>query len=313
MKHDVTGENNNLSRKIKAVFIRVLVLLACMACWPASYSHASFDLLLTPEKLYRLDRDQIILIDTRSSWKYLLGHIPGAINLPSWKEFTVDRHGVAGLINRDKNIIAKKLGKIGIDHNKTIVIYGETRDKWRTDGRFFWMLEYYGFKKVAILQGGYGLWKQYQKPATLSDIKRPAPSQLAARDLEFNPEVVADFYWIRSRLGSKEVLIIDNREKSEFEGATPYGSPRGGHIPSAIHLDWREFFTQDGTLKNKTELGKIMRRYGINQKQEIMVYCTGGVRSAMAYFVFRTLGMKVRNYDGSWWDWSHNPAAPIEN
>lgn len=313
MKHDITGENNNLSRKIKAVFLGLLVLLTFMAGPPAPASHASFDLILTPEELVRLDPNQIILIDTRSSWKYLLGHIPGAINLPNWQEFTVEQHGVAGLINRDKNIIAKKLRRIGIDHNKTIVIYGETRDKWRTDGRFFWMLEYYGFKKVAILQGGYDLWKQYNKPPTFSNFKLSAPSQLAAQDLQFNPEVYADLYWIRSRLKTKEVLIIDNRERSEFEGATPYGSPRGGHIPSAIHLDWREFFAQNGTLKNKAALGKILSRYGINRNQEILVYCTGGVRSAMAYFVFRTLGMKVRNYDGSWWDWSHNPAAPVEN
>ena len=42
----------------------------------------------------------------------------------------------------------------------------------------------------------------------------------------------------------------------------------------------------------------------INPNKEVIVYCTGGVRSAMAYFVFRFLGYEVRNYDGSWWDWS---------
>ena len=313
MKHDITGENDNLSRKIKAIVLRVLVLLTFMAGSSATFSHAGFELLITPEKLYRLDPDQILLIDTRAAWKHLLDHIPGSINLPSWKEFTVDQHGVAGLINRDKNSIVSKLRKIGIDHSKTIVIYGETRDKWRTDGRFFWMLEYYGFKKVAILQGGYDSWKQFRKPVTGGNFQPPAPSNLTVQDLQFNPEVYADLYWIRSRLGSKTVSIIDNRERSEFNGGTPYGSPRGGHIPGAIHIDWREFFARDGLLKNRDALEKILSRYGITRNREILVYCTGGVRSAMAYFAFRTLGMKVRNYDGSWWDWSHHPAAPVEN
>jgi 3-mercaptopyruvate sulfurtransferase SseA len=54
-----------------------------------------------------------------------------------------------------------------------------------------------------------------------------------------------------------------------------------------------------------------LRQNEIRPNQEIIVYCTGGVRSGMAYFVFRYLGYKVRNYDGSWWDWSRSP-FPVE-
>ena len=57
---------------------------------------------------------------------------------------------------------------------------------------------------------------------------------------------------------------------------------------------------------------ELLKQYGIIPEMEIVVYCTGGVRSAMAYFVFRYLGYQVRNYDGSWWDWSQNSKLPIE-
>jgi thiosulfate/3-mercaptopyruvate sulfurtransferase len=114
-------------------------------------------------------------------------------------------------------------------------------------------------------------------------------------------------------LGSQNIILIDNREKHEFDGATPYGSSRGGHIPGALHIDWREFFKSDGTLKPRATLDSLLKSKGIQSNREIVVYCTGGVRSAMAYFVFRYLGYKVRNYDGSWWDWSHNPKLPIES
>jgi thiosulfate/3-mercaptopyruvate sulfurtransferase len=98
--------------------------------------------------------------------------------------------------------------------------------------------------------------------------------------------------------------IIDTRTLKEFQGSTPYGSQKGGHIPGAIHIDWRDFFDKEGLLKNRNALVSALKQYDISAKKEVVVYCTGGVRSAMAYFVLKYLGIKARNYDGSWWDWS---------
>ena len=107
-------------------------------------------------------------------------------------------------------------------------------------------------------------------------------------------------------------ILIDNRTQKEFQGATPYGSDRGGHIPNAKHIHWPDFFKKDGTLKSATDLSHLLQNAGVQPDQEVIVYCTGGVRSAMAYFVFRYMGFKVRNYDGSWWDWSQDSNLPIE-
>ena len=116
---------------------------------------------------------------------------------------------------------------------------------------------------------------------------------------------------IKNILSDKKFKIIDNRIREEFDGTTPYGSPRGGHIPNAIHIHWPDFFRTNGNLKTLSALNSLLDQNGIRPDQEIIVYCTGGVRSAMAYFVFRYMGYKVRNYDGSWWDWSQS-SFPIE-
>ena len=314
MKHDITSPNCILSRKIKAVFLRVSILALGIIGMPQpALSVPVFELLITPEQVQFLPKNERILIDTRPSWKYLLGHIPGAINLSSWKEFTIKSNGVHGQINQDKEFIVQKLRSLGIDPQKTIVIYGDLSDKWRTDGRFFWMLEFYGFKRVALLKGGFQNWEKAGFSKTRGFGQTPKPSALETSDINFNREVLANQSWIASRLGSQDIALIDNREKHEFDGATPYGSSRGGHIPGALHIDWREFFKADGNLKTRETLDSLLKSKGIQSNQEIVVYCTGGVRSAMAYFVFRHLGYKVRNYDGSWWDWSHNPNLPIES
>ena len=314
MKHDSTSPNCILSRKIKAHFLRVSILiLAILAMSRPTLSSTDFEPLITPEQVQSLSKNELVLIDTRPSWKYLLGHIPGSINLSDWQEFTIKSNGVPGQINRDKKFIIQKLQSLGIDHRKTIVLYGDLSDKWRTDGRFFWMFEFYGFKRVALLKGGFQNWENAGFSRERGFGETPKPSSLKVSDIKFNRDILADQSWIASRLGLQNIVLIDNREKHEFDGATPYGSSRGGHIPGALHIDWREFFKSDGTLKPRKTLDALLKSEGIQPSQEIVVYCTGGVRSAMAYFVFRHLGYKVRNYDGSWWDWSRNPKLPIES
>lgn len=241
-----------------------------------------------------------------------MGHIPGAINLNDWRDFTHRVNGVKGMLNEDKNFILQTLHPLGIDKNKTIIIYGDPADPWRTDGRFFWMFERYGFPSVALLEGGLELWEKTGGPIERGFGTPPAHSDLSAKDLQLIPDVLADSQWIHERLGSGNLAIIDNRTRKEYDGATPYGSARGGHIPNAIHIDWQDFFTSDGLLKARKQLKDLLEEYDIHPDREIVVYCTGGVRSAMAYFVFRHLGFSVRNYDGSWWDWSRKSQLPVE-
>jgi thiosulfate/3-mercaptopyruvate sulfurtransferase len=314
MKHDITSPNCILSRKIKAVFLRVFLLAFGVIGMPQSaLSTSDFELLITPEQVQSLPQNERILIDTRPAWKYLLGHIPGAINLSSWKEFTLKSDSVMGKINQDKEFIVQKLRVLGIDPQKTIVIYGDLSSKWRADGRFFWMFEFYGFKRVVLLKGGLHDWEKagFSKERGFGQVGKP--SVLEISDINLNQDVMANQSWIASRLGSQDIAIVDNREKREFDGETPYGSSKGGRIPGALHIDWRDFFTSDGNMKPRETLGTLLTSKGIHTNQEIVVYCTGGVRSAMAYVVFRYLGYKVRNYDGSWWDWSNNPKLPIES
>jgi len=314
MKPDSTSAALNLSRKIRGIFWLVLgIFLIGSSPIQIPQTQVVPELLLTPETLKNIPLEQRVLIDTRSKIKFLMGHIPGAINLSNWREFTSQKGGIRGLLIEDKNFISNALGVAGLNLNQSIIIYGDPGNPWRTDGRFFWMFERYGFTKVALLNGGLDAWKKsggivesgFQKDRTF--VKIPPKS------IQLNPETIADKYLINNILNKKNYVLIDNRTEKEYKGSTPYGSSRGGHIPNAIHMHWPDFFKKDGTLKSVPDLSRLLQRTGVQSHQEVIVYCTGGVRSAMAYFVFRYLGFKVRNYDGSWWDWSHDPNLPIES
>ncbi|MCF8720731.1 sulfurtransferase [Nitrospina gracilis] len=303
-----------MSRKIKALATCV-GLAICLICGASATTWAAeeFAPLLTINEFRALPQNEVVLLDTRSAWRYLLGHIPGAQPTGNWQDYSVQKDGVPGLIDQNRSAIARKLKALGVDRGKTLVLYGDPADKWRTDGRFFWMLEFYGFTKTALLEGGLDAWEKQGLPVERGTASPPPASQLKPEDIQFNWNVYADQHWIADRLNTPELALIDNRERHEYNGATPYGSSRGGHIPGAIHIDWREFFDGQGRLKAKPVLESLLARWNITKDKEVVVYCTGGVRSGMAYFVFRHLGYNVRNYDGSWWDWSRNSQLPVES
>jgi thiosulfate/3-mercaptopyruvate sulfurtransferase len=311
LKKDITNVNGDLSRKIKALVLTLFLadFMLGQPC-PAHANTLENPVSINAEQLRALSPDKTVIVDTRSQWKYFLGHIPGAVNLAKWQDFTEKRAGVQGLLIEDKGFIVGKLRPLGIDRHKIIVLYGDPSDRWRTDGRFLWMFERFGFESVHILTGGLDSWKETGGKVERGRQDRVSPSLLTTEDIRFNEKVTAVGSWIhenRSRLA-----VIDNRTKKEYNGATPYGSARGGHIPKAIHIPWERFFTDNGVLKSRQDLKALLDKNSIRLDQEVVVYCTGGVRSGMAYYAFRSLGVSVRNYDGSWWDWSLNSDLPVE-
>jgi thiosulfate/3-mercaptopyruvate sulfurtransferase len=309
MKLDTTSGTRILSRKIRGI---LYLLIGMLLMGVSTHKRTIPELLLTPSTLKKIPAEQRVIIDTRAKWKFLTGHIPGAISMDNWKEFTTKKNGIRGILIEDKTFISDTFSSLGLNLNQSIIVYGEPSDPWRTDGRFFWMFERYGFNKVALLDGGLNAWKESGGSVEKGFQKRRNFSKIAPEKIKLNPETIADKYIINKVLFNKNYILIDNRTQKEFQGATPYGSDRGGHIPNAKHIHWPDFFKKDGTLKSVEDLSRLLQNSGVQPDQEVIVYCTGGVRSAMAYFVFRYMGFKVRNYDGSWWDWSQDSNLPIE-
>jgi thiosulfate/3-mercaptopyruvate sulfurtransferase len=109
------------------------------------------------------------------------------------------------------------------------------------------------------------------------------------------------------------VTIVDARSLEEFLGKEVSGIPRPGHIPSAVNIPWNGFLNQNATVKDLQAIRSSLEDKGLNSDQEVVCYCTGGVRSAWLYVVLKMVGFqRVRNYAGSWWEWSRDFACPVE-
>jgi thiosulfate/3-mercaptopyruvate sulfurtransferase len=81
-----------------------------------------------------------------------------------------------------------------------------------------------------------------------------------------------------------------------------------------VNIEDKLTLNPDGTLKSFQELQTLYKTQGVIPTQQIFTYCAIGARSAYVCFVLKyLLGYNhVRNYDGSWNEWSRLPNAAIE-
>jgi len=111
--------------------------------------------------------------------------------------------------------------------------------------------------------------------------------------------------------------LVDTRMLDEYTGdMVKSPAPKGGRIPGAIHLDWGALvdFENGKALKSLKDMKYDFEQKGITPDKNIIVYCHTGTRSSHTYMVLKeVLGYpNVKNYDGSWVEWSSIDSLPTE-
>ena len=84
---------------------------------------------------------------------------PGALHLDA-DTLSEVRNGIHGLL-KPLDQLYQVVGDAGIDPGKHVVIYSDMADpeKRVKATRVFWTLQYMGFSRLSLLDGGIGKWK----------------------------------------------------------------------------------------------------------------------------------------------------------
>ena len=256
---------------------------------------------------------RIAEVDYDSRANYELGHIPGAV-LFDWKNDINDP--------LTRNVLTKEscqnlLQNAGINNDTTLLLYGDFNNWFAAFA--FWVLKYYGYKDVRLINGGRKKWLQEDRALT-KEVPSYPKGNFAANEPDSQIRIFLN--GVKRAVSAPGLKMVDVRSPKEFSGEilAPPEYPtehaqRGGHIPGAVNIPWAQAVNDgDGTFKNTEELKQLYESKGITPDKEIIAYCRIGERSSHTWFVLKyLLGYpNVKNYDGSWTEWGNMIANQIE-
>jgi len=281
--------------------------LGMTAFTPTSQTDDSLNtFLVKPETLLATFTDlNGLIIDARSAEAYAAGQIPGAISVSTYDYFVPNTkpEGMRAFASQ----AAALYGAAGISLDTPLVVYDD--DTGVRVARECWLLEYLGHRNVRLLHGGLNAWRQCGGPtSTQADSSTAQQFAIQHHSAGF---VSADE--ITAELGHPKRVVIDVRDELEHDGLDQTACcERRGHVPGAVWIHWSEFLEQ-GRFKPGEAIRALLQSRGIRADDELVPYCHRGARSANAYWALRLAGYaQVRNYIGSWHEWSARPELPLE-
>lgn len=255
--------------------------------------------------------DTIALLDLQRPEDFQKGHIRSSINI--WRSALNNPSFKYDGMIPDRDFLEEILHSKGVPENAFMVLYDNRGSCEAT--RLWWILKHYGYERMAILNGGIQGWMKLDSLTTMtinrerSDFKLPSNVE-AATSINMLLEDLS------MMINNNEPYILDTRSKDEFEGLSlKQGAKWAGHLPESKHIDWMEAVDQETfRFKKTSELQKIYKEV-LENEQLVVTYCHSGVRSTHTYFVLtELLGRKnVKNYDGSWVEWTHHFQPELVN
>ena len=236
------------------------------------------------------------------------GHIPGArfLDLGSLNDPTSPVP--AALPNAEQ--FAERLAALGVADGGRVVLYDDSA--LRTSARAWFVFRMFGWRDVAVLDGGLAKWRAEGRPVE-AGIRPDTRSTAAA--YEANPARVRSKADMLANIASGAEQVVDARDAERFTGAKEdavHGLP-GGHVPGSRHLHYRAVLSDDGTFKRGDELRAAFEEAGIDLDRPVIATCGSGVTASVLLFALELLGKHDSAlYDGSWSEWGADPATPKE-
>jgi len=252
-----------------------------------------------------LGATNLIVVDLCSALRYAEGHLPGA----RWLDAKRTQLGTAPAPGAAPEQAQLELlfAELGHQPDSVYLVYDDEGGGWA--GRFIWLLDVIGHKRMHYLNGGLSAWLDEGLPLS-QQIPAPHTGRLC---LTLNAAPSASFQYIKGRLGAADLVIWDARSAAEYHGERVFAA-RAGHIPGAVHFEWTAAMDRQRSLRIRTDIKERLAALGITQDKEVITHCQSHHRSGFTYLIARSLNFpRIKAYPGSWYEWGNRADTPIEN
>jgi thiosulfate/3-mercaptopyruvate sulfurtransferase len=248
--------------------------------------------------------------------QYLESHIAGAVyaNLDTDLSAKGDVNAASGgrhpLPSREK--FAAWLSSIGFTNGMQAVVYD--RNNTMVAGRLWWMLQWLGHERAAVLDGGFKTYVASQAILAQGlEGKRPASQTAQGFQLGIPRVALVDAAFVSPLMGALKTAIVDARATPRFKGEVEPLDPIAGHIPSALNRPFTQNFDADGRFKSpeqlRTEFENLLA--GRDPAQTIH-HCGSGVSAIPNVLAMAVAGFGLTTlYAGSWSDWCSDASRPV--
>lgn len=245
----------------------------------------------------------VLFVDARGTDLAEKGTVEGAV-VTDWQSLSTCQEGTAGdegwgLVPEPEDL-TKRLQQLGIEKDKEIIVLGQPEDGWGEDGRVLWELREAGCEDLKIVDGGITAMKDIGVDTT-AEPAEPKVSDIVVEELDESHDIKTE----ELQENYEDYKLLDVRTPKEYDGAVLYNEAQGGHLPGAVNIPYVDLFEEDGTLKEKEVLIQMFEDSGFEKEDQIVTYCTGGIRSAYVQLILEMCGYEnTYNYGQSFWRWS---------
>jgi thiosulfate/3-mercaptopyruvate sulfurtransferase len=237
--------------------------------------------------------------------EFVAGHIPGARFLGLGKLFDAESPVPYAMPRPEQ--LAERLSALGVAPDARIILYDDSA--LRSSARAWFMLTASGWDKVAILDGGLAKWRAEGR-ALETTAPNPAPAAPATLHAPERVRTKADML---ANLETRAEQVLDARgaDRVYGDGIDPVHGGPNGRIPGALNLPHAALFNPDGTYLSPEALRAAFTAAGIDLARPVVTTCGSGVTASVLMFALHLIGVEdAALYDGSWSEWSADPATP---
>jgi thiosulfate/3-mercaptopyruvate sulfurtransferase len=272
------------------------------AALAAALPAAAQGLLVTPAQLAAevTDPAVVVLHIADRAADFEAGHIPGS-RFIAYNQIAVN--GPENLQSELPPVDALRtvFAAAGVTNAARVVVYGSPIAATRA----FFTLDYLGHPNVRVLNGGLTAWKADGQPVETGAAQPPGAG--ASFTPKPKPEAVAMAEWIRTRLETPQMALVDARPDPEYTGSDNgmNGMHPVGHLPGARQLVWTDLVSRTGQFVSDADMRAKFQAAGAKSGIPVVTYCMVGMRASVVYFAARHLGFDAKMYDGSIIDWGN--------